>query len=151
MEETVVLGAGCFWGVEQNFLNLTGVNDTEVGYAGGHTKNPTYEAVCRGDTNHAEVVKVIFDNNKISLLEILRFFFKIHNPTQINRQGVDIGSQYRSVIYVYDEAQEKQAAQVKQELQQKIYKNEPIATQIAILPNYYKAEDYHQKYIQKQK
>ena len=149
MERIIVLGAGCFWGVEENFRSLNGVINTQVGYAGGHTKNPTYEDVCSTDTNHAEVVKVVFENKQISLEQILEFFFKIHNPTQINRQGVDIGSQYRSVIYVANEKELQQAENFKIELQEKIYGKKIIATEIAILPNYYKAEAYHQQYIQK--
>ncbi len=149
MERIIVLGAGCFWGVEENFRSLNGVIDTQVGYAGGHTKNPTYEDVCSTDTNHAEVVKVVFEDKQISLEQILEFFFKIHNPTQINRQGVDLGSQYRSVIYVANEKELQQAENFKIELQEKIYGKKIIATEIAILPNYYKAEVYHQQYIQK--
>lgn len=150
MKKIVVLGAGCFWSVEENFFHLDGVLSTEVGYAGGHTKNPTYEEVCRKNTNHAEVVKVVFDDEKISFAKILEFFFKIHDPTQVNRQGVDIGSQYRSVIYTHSKVEKQKAENFKQELQ-KFYKKKPIATQIELLPNYYQAEEYHQKYIQKRK
>ena len=149
MKKTLVLGAGCFWGVEEKFSQLEGVLNTEVGYAGGHTKNPSYEEICQKNTNHAEVVKVIFDDNKISFEKILEFFFKIHNPTTINRQGVDIGNQYRSVIFINNEDEKQAAESFKQKLQEKLYKKQKIATQIEILPNYYQAEDYHQKYIQK--
>ena len=151
MEKTIILGAGCFWGVEENFSQLEGVLQTQVGYAGGYTDNPTYKEVCSKKTGHAEVVKVVFDEKKISLVEILEFFFKIHDPSQVNGQGVDIGSQYRSTIFTQNEQDKEVAEKLRDELQEKIYKKDKITTEIAILPNYYKAEEYHQKYIQKKK
>ena len=151
MEKTIIVGAGCFWGVEENFYQLEGVLHTQVGYAGGHIDNPTYKEVCSKKTGHAEVVKVIFDEKKTSLIKVLEFFFKIHNPTQVNRQGLDIGSQYRSVIFTGNKQDKEIAEKLRDKLQEEIYKKDKIATEIALLPNYYKAEEYHQKYIQKQK
>lgn len=147
----LILGAGCFWGVEDAFYSLNGVLTTEVGYAGGATTNPTYNQVCKGDTGHAEVVKLSFDPNQVSFSAILDLFFKLHDPTQINRQGWDIGSQYRSVIFTYDEEQQREAKQYKMELekQKKFFK--PIVTQIEKFSSYYKAEEYHQKYLLKKK
>lgn len=149
MKKKAVLGGGCFWGIENKFQSLKGVVETEVGYAGGTTKNPTYEEVCGKQTNHAEVVKVIFDEEVVSYNEILDFFFKIHDPTQLNRQGWDIGSQYRSIIFATDKAQLEVAEMTKKALEENSTFNKSIATQIEILPNYYKAEEYHQKYILK--
>ena len=147
----IVFGAGCFWGIENNFANLSGVVKTEVGYAGGTKINPTYQEVCQGDTGHAEVVKVTFDEAIITFTDILAFFFKIHDPTQFNKQGWDIGSQYRSAIFWIDESQKTAAENYKLKLTQENRYQKPIVTQIENLQNYYKAEEYHQKYILKQK
>ena len=151
MNKETVFGGGCFWGIENKFQSLKGILETEVGYAGGTTQNPTYEEVCGKKTNHAEVVKIVFDETIISYEEILDFFFEIHDPTQLNRQGWDIGSQYRSVIFVKDKEQLEIAEKYKKTLDEKAIFSKPIVTQIEILPHYYKAEEYHQKYILKKK
>ena len=108
-----LIGAGCFWGIQELYRKLDGVINTEVGYSGGYTNNPTYEEVCTGNTNHAEVVKIDFDENKISFLEILNYFWDSHDPTQLNRQGPDIGTQYRSIIFCYDNIQLEEAKKSK--------------------------------------
>ena len=145
--EKALFGAGCFWGVEESFRKLSGVKKTEVGYSGGVTINPTYESVCQGNTNHAEVVLIEFDESEISFESLLNHFWKNHDPTTINRQGPDIGTQYRSVIFYYNEKQKKIATDSKND-QTKNY-NSNIVTEISEAKEYYKAEDYHQKYIQK--
>jgi peptide-methionine (S)-S-oxide reductase len=141
-----LFGAGCFWGVQEKFQNLEGVMDTQVGYAGGNTENPTYQEVCTGATNHAEVCLVEFDENKISYDQLLAYFFQIHNPTTLNQQGYDIGSQYRSVIYYVDETQHQSALQTKENL---IKQGTQVVTEISPLPYFWKAELYHQHYIKK--
>jgi methionine-S-sulfoxide reductase len=141
-----VFGAGCFWHVEAEFLKLKGVIKTSVGFMGGNIPNPSYERVCEGDTGHVEVVEVIFDPNVISYEKLVRSFFDMHDPTQVNRQGPDIGYQYRSVIFYNDAEQNKIAARVKNELDKSIG---PIATKIEKASEYYRAEEYHQKYYQK--
>ena len=145
--EKALFGAGCFWGVEESFRKLPGVKKTEVGYSGGVTINPTYESVCQENTNHAEVVLVEFDESEISFESLLNHFWKSHDPTTLNRQGPDIGTQYRSVIFYYNEKQKKIATESKND-QTKNY-NANIVTEISEAKEYYKAEDYHQKYIQK--
>ena len=145
--EKALFGAGCFWGVEESFRKLPGVKKTEVGYSGGITINPNYENVCEGNTNHAEVVLVYYDINEISFQSLLNHFWKCHDPTTLNRQGPDIGTQYRSVIYYFNETQKKIAEDSKKD-QSKINKLN-IVTEISAAKEYYKAEEYHQKYIQK--
>jgi len=145
--EKVLFGAGCFWGVEETFRKLPNVIRTEVGYSGGVTQNPTYESVCEGNTNHAEVVLVEYDETQISFNEILDHFWKCHDPSTINRQGPDIGTQYRSVIYYFNNNQKKISHESKIEYAKK--NNINIVTEIAEAKEYYKAEEYHQKYIQK--
>tara|TARA_B100000427_G_C15463940_1_gene575357 strand:+ start:844 stop:1290 length:447 start_codon:yes stop_codon:yes gene_type:complete len=140
-----LIGAGCFWGIQELYRKLDGVINTEVGYSGGHTNNPTYEEVCKGNTNHAEVVKIDFDENKISFLEILNYFWDSHDPTQLNRQGPDIGTQYRSIIFCYDNIQLEEAKKSK-ELKQLSMKNN-IVTEIAPFKEFFIAEDYHQLFI----
>ena len=140
-----LIGAGCFWGIQELYRKLDGVINTEVGYSGGHTNNPTYEEVCKGNTNHAEVVKIDFDENKISFLEILNYFWDSHDPTQLNRQGPDIGTQYRSIIFCYDNIQLEEAKKSK-ELKQLYMKNN-IVTEIAPFKEFFIAEDYHQLFI----
>ena len=132
MKKEAVVGGGCFWGIENAFYSLKGVVETEVGYAGGTTQNPTYEEVCRKKTNHAEVVKVVFDETIISYEEILDFFFKTHDPTQLNRQGWDIGNQYRSIIFAKDKNQLEIAEAHKKLLTEKATFNKPIVTQIEL-------------------
>ena len=140
-----LIGAGCFWGIQELYRKLDGVINTEVGYSGGYTNNPTYEEVCTGNTNHAEVVKIDFDENKISFLEILNYFWDSHDPTQLNRQGPDIGTQYRSIIFCYDNIQLEEAKKSK-ELKQLSIKNN-IVTEIAPFKEFFIAEDYHQLFI----
>lgn len=142
-------GAGCFWGVESTFLKISGINSTEVGYMGGSSLSPTYRDVCAGTTGHAEVVHIVFNPSIVSFTQLLDEFWLCHDPTQHNRQGADIGSQYRSVIFYYNNTQ-KQEAQTSLSLYGKSI-NKPIATKIDIARDFWKAEDYHQKYFQKKK
>ncbi len=142
-------GAGCFWGVEKIYTKIPGVVSTAVGYMGGGSKNPTYEEVCTNRTGHAEVVQVTYDPAKVSYEELLITFWEWHDPTTPDRQGPDVGSQYRSVIFYYDDAQAKTAQRSKQILgQSKIYAR-PIVTQIVPAAEFYRAEEYHQEYLQK--
>ena len=145
--EKALFGAGCFWGVEESFRKLPGVINTEVGYSGGNIDSPSYEVVCSGNTNHAEVVLVEFDETKISFENLVNHFWTCHDPTTLNRQGPDIGRQYRSVIYYFNEFQ-KEIAKHSKEKYQSYFKN-MIVTEITKADTFYKAEDYHQKYIQK--
>jgi len=149
--QQAMLGMGCFWGVERILWKLDGVYVTSVGYAGGHVKGPDYKQVCTGTTNHAEVVHVVFDPAKISYDELLKVFFENHNPTQGNRQGNDVGTQYRSAIYTYDDAQLTAARDAKNRYEPLYVKDGfgPITTEIAPVPHYYPAEDYHQQYLAK--
>lgn len=142
--ETAVLGGGCFWCVEAVFQRLPGVMKVQSGYAGGHVKNPTYKQVCGGDTGHAEVARITFDPTMLTYEKLLAVFFEAHDPTTLNRQGADEGTQYRSVIYYLNEEQKKIAAAVKQKAQSAW--DDPIVTEISALPDYYAAEDYHQNY-----
>ena len=143
--ETATLGGGCFWCLEAVYQELKGVQHVESGYSGGQVVNPRYEQVCEGTTGHAEVVQVRFDTDVVSYREILEIFFTIHDPTTLNRQGNDIGTQYRSVIYYHDDAQRETAAQVIAEMAN--VWDAPIVTELAPLPDYYKAEAYHQNYF----
>ena len=145
--EKALFGAGCFWGVEETFCKTSGVINTLVGYSGGDTINPSYESVCSGNTNHTEVVLVEFDNSIISYEELLMVFWKCHDPTTINRQGPDIGTQYRSAIYYYNEDQKTKSINSKNEYSKNSGLN--IVTEISKAKEFYKAEEYHQKYIQK--
>ena len=145
--EKALFGAGCFWGVEETFCKTSGVINTLVGYSGGDTINPSYESVCQGNTNHAEVVLVEFDESEISFESLLNHFWKSHNPTTLNRQGPDIGTQYRSAIYYYNEDQKTKSINSKNEYSKKSGLN--IVTEISKAKEFYKAEEYHQKYIQK--
>ncbi|HYG51322.1 MAG TPA: peptide-methionine (S)-S-oxide reductase MsrA [Flavobacteriales bacterium] len=144
--ETVTLGGGCFWCIEAVLLNLEGVQTVISGYAGGTTKNPTYREVCTGTTGHAEVVQVVYDPKKVSFEEILEVFFTVHDPTTLNRQGHDVGTQYRSVIFYNSPEQKKRAETLVAELDKSGAYSSPIVTQVAELTNFYKAEDYHQNY-----
>jgi peptide-methionine (S)-S-oxide reductase len=149
--EQAQFGLGCFWGAEKYFWQLPGVYVTAVGYAGGHTPNPTYKEVCSGMTGHNEVVLVVYDSQQVSYEKLLKLFWEAHDPTQGMRQGNDVGTQYRSGIYVYNEAQ-KQAAQAslaryQEELEQAGFP--PITTEILDAPEFYYAEDYHQQYLAK--
>ena len=145
--QKAIFGAGCFWGPEEKFSKINGIIKTEVGYCGGNKPQTTYEEVCTGQTNHAEVVKIEFDEKKISYSEIVKKFFDLHDPTTLNRQGPDIGTQYRSEIFFLDDEQKKIAEETKSNLNKKY--NGKIITNISKQKNYYKAEEYHQKYIQK--
>ena len=145
--ETGIFAAGCFWKPDLEFEKLEGVKKTEVGYCGGNNPNTTYENVCTGKTNHAEVVKVYYDENIISYKELLNFFLKIHDPTTLNRQGPDIGTQYRSEIFYTKEEQKVIAEKVIEEANEK--SKGKVVTKISKESNYCKAEDYHQNYLKK--
>ena len=145
--EIAVLALGCFWGPEIKFGKLEGITKTAVGYCGGNTNSTTYEEVCSGDTNHAEVVKLEFDPKKISYEKILEYFFEIHNPTTLNSQGPDIGTQYRSEIFYVNEHQMKIAEKIIEE--NNIKYSGKVVTKLSKLKNYCRAEDYHQKYLEK--
>lgn len=144
--KTAVLGGGCFWCLEPVFSSLKGVVSVEPGYAGGHLKNPTYEDVCKGNTGHAEVVKIEFNPAIISFETILEVFFSMHDPTTLDRQGADIGDQYRSTILYADEGQKKLSERFIKKLKDEQMFNRPIVTKIEKLGDYYSAEDYHKDY-----
>ena len=142
-------GAGCFWHVEDLLRKAKGVKSTQVGYIGGKLANPTYEEVCTDTTGHAEAVQVEYDPNEISYDELLKVFWSNHDPTSLNRQGPDIGNQYRSAIFFHDEEQKKIAQKSKEDLEKSGKFQKHIVTEIAPAPEFYKAEEYHQKYFQK--
>lgn len=142
-------GAGCFWGVEETFRNTPGVTDTKVGYAGGTLPNPTYEEVCGNRTGHAEVVRVEYDPGVIPYEDLLEVFWNLHDPTTPNRQGPDIGSQYRSVVFTHTPEQDAVARAVKERLERSGRYRRPIVTQIQPAPEFYEAEGYHQQYLAK--
>lgn len=145
--QKATFGAGCFWGVELNFQNIEGVKSTMVGYIGGHAETPSYEDVCTGATNHAEAVEIIFDPEVVSYEALVRAFFKMHNPTTLNRQGPDVGTQYRSAIFYHSEPQKETAIAIKNELDQSTKFKNPIVTSIEPASAFYKAEEYHQNYL----
>ena len=148
MEKTkALLGAGCFWGIEEMFKKIEGVLETKVGYAGGDLSSPTYQDVCSGNTGHAEVVQIEFDPNKISFNKILDHFWLCHDPTQLNRQGPDIGTQYRSIIFYFTDEQKVIAEESKNNFQKQL--SSKIVTEILQFTNFFLAEEYHQCYIQK--
>jgi peptide-methionine (S)-S-oxide reductase len=149
MTEVATFGAGCFWGVEAAFRRLPGVVDVAAGYSGGHMPNPTYKDVCSHTTGHAEVVQVTFDPQKISYDQLLDLFWQIHNPTQVNRQGPDVGTQYRSAIFVHSPEQQAIAEKSKAALAASGKFQRPIATEITTAGPFYRAEEYHQKYLEK--
>ncbi len=144
--ETAIFGGGCFWGVEESFRTIKGVVETEAGYSGGKVKNPDYENVCSGTTGHIEVIRIKFDPSVISYSELLNIFWKIHDPTSIDRQGPDEGEQYRSIIFYLNEKQKEIAEKSKQELERK---GLMIATKILRAGEFYRAEEYHQQYLHK--
>ena len=146
--EIATFAAGCFWGVEDEFMKVRGVKSTRVGYTGGNLTNPTYEDVCTDRTGHAEAIQLKYDPKEISYKELLELFWSLHNPTTINRQGPDIGTQYRSSIFFHTPEQEKIAGRVKQELDGSKFQNK-IVTEIVPASIFYPAEEYHQKYYQK--
>jgi len=148
-EKTASFAAGCFWGVEARFRELSGVLDAVSGYMGGHTSNPTYKEVCGGDTGHAETVQVTFDDDKISYGELLDTFFDMHNPTTLNRQGPDFGSQYRSVIFWHDDAQREAAEEAIRQIDASGKWSNPVVTQLVEAGDFWRAEEYHQRYFEK--
>jgi peptide-methionine (S)-S-oxide reductase len=147
--EKATFGAGCFWGVEETFRKLKGVTSTAVGYAGGTTEKPTYEDVCTDETGHAEVVQIEFDPGQISYAQLLEVFWSNHNPTTMNRQGPDVGTQYRSVIFYHSPEQKKIAEASKAKLAESGRFPRPIVTQIESAPTFWRAEEYHQQYLAK--
>ena len=150
MTKKATFGAGCFWGVEAAFRQLEGITATAVGYEGGRLENPTYEDVCSHTTGHAEVVQVTYDPERVSYEELLDVFWRKHDPTQLNRQGWDIGDQYRSVIFFHDEQQRTAADRSKAELDASGHFRKPIVTLIEPAQTFYRAEEYHQRYLEKQ-
>jgi len=147
--EKATFGAGCFWGVEEAFRKIKGVKDTAVGYTGGSLENPTYKDVCTNESGHAEAVEVIFDPAEVSYDELLDVFWSNHNPTTLNRQGPDWGTQYRSAIFFHSPEQEAAARASKEKLEKSGRYNRPIVTQIVPASVFYRAEEYHQRYLEK--
>lgn len=147
--QKATFAAGCFWGVESAFRSIDGVLDAAVGYIGGHTEEPTYEQVCYTDSGHAEAVEVLFDPDKVSYQQLVESFWKMHDPTQVNRQGPDRGSQYRSAIFTYGDEQAKQALESKEKLESSGRLSRPVATLIEPAPTFWRAEEYHQRYDEK--
>jgi peptide-methionine (S)-S-oxide reductase len=147
LEKKATFGAGCFWGVEAAFRRLDGVSATRVGYAGGHKQNPSYQDVCYSHTGHAEVVEVTYDEDRLPYEALLATFWAEHDPTQLNRQGPDIGEQYRSAIFVHDDAQRTAAEASRERVQAHL--SRPVVTQIEDAPEFWEAEDYHQQYLEK--
>lgn len=147
--EKATFAAGCFWGVEAEFRRIKGVRSTEVGYTGGHTENPTYKDVCSHTTRHAEAVQVDYDPSQVSYEQLLDVFWSIHDPTTPNRQGPDIGSQYRSAIFFHTPEQEKAAVESKQRLEESGNYTRPIVTEITPASTFWRAEEYHQQYLEK--
>ena len=146
--QVAYLGGGCFWCVEAVFLDLTGVNVVESGYAGGHVNNPSYEQICDGNTGHAEIIRVEFDPKLISFRKVLKVFFGVHDPTTLNRQGNDVGTQYRSVVFYTNDEQRVDAQAVIDELTQEKIFDRKIVTEVSPLSNYSVAEAYHQRYFE---
>jgi peptide-methionine (S)-S-oxide reductase len=149
MSEIATFGAGCFWGIEAAFRRVPGVLDAAVGYSGGHMPNPTYKDVCTDETGHAEVVQVTFDPAKLSYEQLLETFWQIHDPTQVNRQGPDFGSQYRTAIFFHSPEQERIAKKSRDAKDASGKFKRPIATEITPAGTFYRAEEYHQKYLEK--
>ena len=147
--EKATFGAGCFWGVEATFRQIPGVIDTAVGYLGGTLKNPTYEDVCTDQTGHAEVVQVTYDPAKVSYNQLLNVFWEMHDPTTLNRQGPDVGTQYRSAIFFHSPEQEAIARRSKAEVEASGKFRRPIVTEITPASTFYRAEEYHQRYLEK--
>lgn len=147
--QKATFAAGCFWGVEEEFRKISGVVSTEVGYTGGHVENPSYKDVCSGNTGHAEAVQITYDPDRISYEELLKVFWDIHDPTTLNRQGPDIGYQYRSAIFFYSPEQEAAAKSSKDELEKTGLYRTPIVTEIKAASEFYRAEEYHQRYLEK--
>ena len=148
-EQTASFAAGCFWGVEARFREMPGVLDAVSGYMGGHAENPNYKQVCTGDTGHAEAVQVTFDDEQVSYTELLDRFFEMHNPTTLNRQGPDFGSQYRSVAFWHDPGQREQIERKIGELNASGKWPDPVVTQVVPAARFWRAEEYHQRYFEK--
>ncbi len=148
-KEIATFGAGCFWGPEARFRRVEGVTDAAVGYMGGHVENPTYRMVCTDKTGHAEVVQIEYDPARVSYEQLLDRFWDMHDPTTPNRQGVDVGSQYRSVIFFHDDDQRAKAEASKKRLEQSKKFSRPIVTEILPAPKFYRAEEYHQRYLER--
>jgi peptide-methionine (S)-S-oxide reductase len=144
---TATLAAGCFWCVEAVFDDLNGVEDVVSGYSGGHTENPTYREVCDGNTGHAEVAQIKFDPSVISFKDVLRVFFSVHDPTTLNRQGNDVGTQYRSAIFYHDDQQKRDAEEVIREITDEGIYDDPIVTEVTPFEKFWPAENYHQEYF----
>jgi peptide-methionine (S)-S-oxide reductase len=147
--EKATFAAGCFWGVEAAFWNVDGVLSTTVGYTGGTTLNPSYEQVCTGRTGHAEAVEVVYDPERVGYADLLETFWASHDPTTMNRQGPDVGTQYRSAIFVHDDAQKKAALESREKLEESGRFRRPIVTEITPASEFFRAEEYHQKYFDK--
>ena len=147
MIKEATFGAGCFWCIEACYQDLEGVISVTSGYSGGSLENPTYKQVCEGNTGHAEIARIVYDDERISFDELLEVFWFVHDPTQLNRQGNDVGTQYRSVIFYHDEIQKELAVKYKQKLTQDQVWEKPIVTMVEPLTNYYPAEDYHNNYF----
>ncbi len=149
MSDTATFAAGCFWGVEAAYRRLDGVTSTAVGYMGGTTDNPTYEEVCRDRTGHAEVVHIHFDPGVVSYEQLLDLFWDLHDPTTRNRQGPDVGSQYRSAVFYHDEQQQQAALVSKEALEAGGKYSRPVVTEITLAPTFWRAEEYHQQYFER--
>jgi len=149
MTEKATFGAGCFWGIEAEFRKVEGVVDAAAGYLGGTLENPTYEDVCSGATGHAEVVQVEYDPSRVPYEELLRLFWEMHDPTTLNRQGPDVGTQYRSAAFFHSPEQEAAARASKEELDRSGHYRSPIVTEITPATTFYRAEEYHQRYLEK--
>ncbi|MFA3792832.1 peptide-methionine (S)-S-oxide reductase MsrA [Aliiglaciecola sp. SL4] len=147
--QQATLAGGCFWCLESAFNSVEGIQSAYSGYAAGHVDNPTYQQVCSGSTGHAEVVRVNFDEDKISYRDVLEIFFALHNPTQLNRQGNDVGSQYRSAIFYHNDEQKQLAKEIITEIEEQKIWPDPVVTEVTQINNYYQAEDYHQDYFSK--
>jgi len=147
--DVATFAAGCFWGVEHEFRKIKGVAEAFCGYSNGHTENPTYRDVCSKATGHAEVVEVTYDPSQVSFTQLVEAFFDMHDPTQLNRQGPDVGDQYRSGIFYHNDAQKVEAERIKEKLDKEKKFSRPIVTQIEPAKTFYKAEEYHQKYFEK--
>jgi peptide-methionine (S)-S-oxide reductase len=145
--QSATLAGGCFWCIESAFNKVDGVESALSGYAGGEVNNPSYEAVCRGDTGHAEVVRVNFDADKMTYRDVLEIFFALHDPTQLNRQGNDVGTQYRSAVFFHDDGQKLEAEKIINEMVADQVWPDPIVTEVTPLNNYFEAEAYHQDYF----
>ncbi len=148
-EKTASFAAGCFWGVEARFRNITGVIDAAVGYMGGDTDNPGYQQVCSGNTGHAEAVQLLFDDTKVSYAELLDAFFAMHNPTTLDRQGPDFGSQYRSAVFWHDSEQQQEAEKKIAKLDASSTWQDPVVTHLVEADKFWRAEEYHQRYLEK--